>query len=333
MKTLIDCDIIEYCFSTADERQKVLDEARESIYKPVYALPTFELCRSLHLLAKLYGVAPNDFRACWADLSEVHKQNGEFYIHVSEYPTENPPRDILSVGRELKDDAPWEYHGRYWDGHHHLVQRLRCLHPSEELEGWWRARPPEGNMNSPVLRNTPESGDLVIDSNNLLELLNALPTEGMGVDARVLRFPHRLSPQAIRRFKNIIQSYGTVGHFIVPICVLEEVDWVANKPENQTRYNQARKVLHSMGVDLDKPLWNIFDFEPITQEIFDHFIHLYESLSTYTASRPSRGDFGDMLVLAFGLYHGCKIASNEWFEGKPDVWNVVRGIFPYMVLE
>ena len=332
MKTLIDCDIIEYCLSPTEERQKVLDQAANSLYKPVYALPTFELCRSLHLLAKIYSVAPNDFRSCWADLSQVHRQS-ELFIHVSEHPMDNPPRNILNLSRELEDDVPCEAPERYWDGHHHLVQRLRWLHPNEEPEGWWRAHPPEGNMNSPILRNAPESGDLVVDSNNLLELLNALPTEGMGVDARVLRLPNRLSPQAVRRFKNIIQSYGAAGHFIVPICVLEEVDWVANKPENQTRYNQARKVLHSMGVDLDRPLWNIFDFEPITQDILDHFICLYESLTVQATGPLSWGDFGDMLVLAFGLYHGCKIASNEWFEGNPDVWDVVRVIFPYMVLE
>jgi hypothetical protein len=88
-----------------------------------------------------------------------------------------------------------------------------------------------------------------------------------------------------------------------------------------------------MSLDLDRPLWNIFDFEPITQEVFDHFIHLYECLTVQAADQQSWGDFGDMLVLAFGLYHGCKIASNEWFEGKPDVWDVARDVFPYLVLE
>ena len=333
MKTLIDYDLIEYCLSPAEDRKKVFDQAADSPDKPVYALPTFELCRALHLLVKLYGVVPNDFRACWADLSDLHRQNGEFFIHVQEHPMENPPRDILSISRELKDASPWEDHDRYWDDHHHLVERLRRLNPNEKLEGWWRAQPPQGNSNYPVLRNTPESGDVVVDSNNLLELLNTLPIEGMGVDAKELHFPNRLSPQAVRRFKAIIQSYGAAGHFIVPICVLEEVDWVANKSENQVKYSQARSVLYSMGIDFDKPLWNIFYFEPITQEILDHFMYLYERLSAQATVQRSWGDFGDMLVLSFGLYHGCKIASNEWFEGKPDVWDVVRGIFPYMVLE
>ena len=335
MRTLIDCDIIEYCLNTHAERQKVLDEAAESLYKPVYALPTFELCRSLHLLTKLYNVAPNDFRACWAELSEVHRQNGEFYIHVPQYPMDNPPRDILKLGYQLADDAPCEDPEKYWDDHHHLVQRLRWLHPKEELEGWWRAHPPEGELAHPNLHNLSNGGDLVIDSNNLLELLNQLPVEGMGIDIRAIRFPRRcrLSRKAIRHFKFIIESYGGAGHIIVPICVLEEVEWVSNKPENRGKYQRAREVLHAMSIDLESPLWNIFDFEPMTQEIFDHFIYLYEFLSTYATSRPSWGDFGDMLILAFGLYHGCKIASSEWFEGKPDVWNMVRQNFPYMVLE
>lgn len=335
MKTLIDCDIIEYCLSPAKERQEVLEQAADNLYKPAYALPTFELCRSLHLLVKLNNVTPNDFRSCWAKLSELHLQYGEFFIHVSEHSMDNPPRDILSLSRELKDDAPWEDPEKYWDGHHHLVQRLRWLHSREELEGWWWAHPPEGRGDIPVLKNVPESGDVVLDTNNLLELLNVLPTNGMGVNAQTLRFPStsRLSPRAIRLFRDIVQSYGAFGHFIVPICVLEEVDWVANKLENRVRYQQARTVLESMRMNLDMPLWNVFYFEPISQEILDHFIYLYERLTVGAGYPQKWGDFGDMLVLAFGLYHGSKIASNEWFEGDDDVWDVVRTIFPYLVLE
>jgi hypothetical protein len=335
MKTLIDCDIIEYCLKTNEERQKILDDAADSVYKPVYALPMFELCRSLHLLVKLYGVEPNAFRCCWAELTEVHRQNGEFSIHIAEHPIDNPPRDILNLSYQLTDDTPCEDFESYWDGNRHLVQRMRWLHPRGELEGWWRANPPEGKLAHPDLKDLSDGGDLVIDSNNLLELLNQLPLEGMGIDIRVIRFPRRcrLTSNAVRHFKSIIESYGVAGHIIVPICVLEEVVWVSNKSANRGKYRRAREVLHAMSINLDLPLWNIFDFEPISQEIFDHFAYLYERLSTSAASRPRQGDFGDMLVMAFGLYHGCKIASNEWFEGKPDVWHAVRQIFPYMVLE
>lgn len=172
-----------------------------------------------------------------------------------------------------------------------------------------------------------------MDANNLLELLNTLPVEGMGVDIQTLHLPSRLSQNAVRRFKAIIQSYGAAGHFIVPICVLEETEWVANRPENLVKYQRARAVLGQMSIDLDKPLWNIFDFEPITQEVLDHFIHLYECLTVSAMEKQGWGDFGDMLVLAFGLYHGTKIATNEWFEGKSDVWHIARGVFPQLVLE
>ena len=334
MKTLIDCDIIEYCFSTAGERQKLLDEAAHSLYKPVYALPTFELCRALHLLAKLYGVAPNNFRACWADLSEVHHQNGEFFIHVQEHIMENPPRDILNLSHELKEEAPGGDPDRYWDHHHHLVERLRRLYPVETLKNGWMANPPEGRAISPIPRNVSGNEDLVIDTNNLLELLNVLPTDGVGINARELYFrsSSRLSSPVKRVFKNIIQSYGAAGHIIVPICVLEEADWVANESDNWIKYAPARAVLKSMSMNLEASLWNIFDFEPINQEILDHFIYLYESLYVKAVVRQKWQDFGDMLVITFGLYHGCKIASNEWSEGKNDVWDVVKTIFPYLVL-
>jgi hypothetical protein len=337
VQTLIDCDILQYCQDSDDERVAWLDAAASSLVLPVYSLPVLELCRAIHLMVKLHNLPPTRFREYWARLSERHIQHGEYCIHVYEHLDCDLPRDIVSLRShrwESGDPPPCEGDAdRYWDRHRRLLQRLRFLYSTEGIDNWWEATCPQGHAIPPTLHPSHSSSDIVIDTNNLIELLNQLPVDGLTVDARTLHFPSRLSENAVRRFRFLITNRGVAGKIIVPISVLEETEGVINKPENVSRYDRARDVLRTMSINPELPLSNIFFYERLTQDILDYFLALYEFLTVQAVNDQEWDDFGDMLVLAHGLYNGCRIASNEWFEGRPDVWDVAKLHFRHLVLE
>jgi len=358
MQTLIDCDILDYCHYPED-CQDALEAAAYSLDKPVYGVSVFELCRALHLLVKLYSVPPARFRTCWVELTETHYEStyseGGYFIHIAEYPideTDRLPARIRTLQAkesriEDETEVPCEDDpGRYWDQHLGLSKRLRELHGkeldrfSDDLNNMnqsgrqWAAVPPRGDEDPPHLRLAPDNeDDIVMDTNNLLDLLDQLPSDGTPIDGNQLHLPARLSDNAKRRFRRIINNRGVSGKFIVPVSVLEETERVAYRQWGNYRYQhqQVQSVLQSMSMDSDRPLWQVFDFEPLTQEIFDHLLLLYEEVTAQSTDTPQWPDFGDALVLAHGLYHGCPVASNEWFE-KHD-WDIVKAAFPHLVLE
>jgi len=358
MQTLIDCDILDYCHRPEDY-QDDLEVAIHSLNKPVYGVSVFELCRALHLLVKLYGIPPTRFRACWVDLTQIHYEsawgNGGCFLHVNEFPIDEIDR-LPVVIRTLRTqeghvedetEVPCESDPvRYWDRHLGLTKRLRELHQNELVDfqerlkslstsrGPWIATPPQGEEDPPCLRSAPENeDDVVMDTNNLLELLDQLPEDGAPIDGNQLHLPSRLSDNAKRRFKRIINNRGVSGKFIVPVSVLEEVDRVAFREwgNYRSQHLQAQAVLRSMSLDPDRPMWQVFSFESLTQEIFDYLLLLYEKIADQSTDIPHWPDFGDALVLAHGLYHGCPVASNEWYE--KDDWDAVKSVFPHLVLE
>jgi hypothetical protein len=334
MQLLIDCDILEYCFSTAQEREESFQEAVDKPIKPVYQLPVFELCHAVHLMVKHHQFSPRTFRECWADLSENHLRSGEYFIHVHELSESETLGEIIGMPRDLPGEdntVPCENTGSYWGHNKHLIYRMRALHKPQTLQNGWVAFPPEGKPEALQIQPV-SSQDIVLDTNNLVELLEQLPADGFLTNLAGIHFPSRLSEHASRIFRNIIATYGAERHFIVPMSVLEETQWIVTKPENESRYRNARQVLSSILLDPERPLWRIFIFEPITQEIFEYFLLLYESLEQNRVSFSEIDDFGDMLVLAHALFHNAKIATNEWFEGGPDVWVLISGLFPFLVI-
>ena len=335
MQQLTDCQILEYCHSTPEERESEFQRAAENDYKPVYQMPVFELCHTLHLLVKHYDVSPSHFRGSYAGFCDKHLGIGEYFIHVPEDHPEDMVVKLLRMPHKLPEDgfAPCGDPEIYWGHNKHLIYRLKSLTAAsiEELSGWWEANPPEGNSEPPLPKGA-ESQDVVLDTNNFLELLNQLPANGFTSVADI-RLPTRLSEDAREKIQKIVDSYGAIGKFIIPLSVLEEAEWVANRRDNFEKYENVRKVLHSIRMQKENPLWNIFSFEAINQEIFEYFLFLYERLEAAKVNFDDFDDFGDLLVLAHGLYHGCKIASNEWFEGKPDVWDLAKGFFPFLVVD
>lgn len=338
MDRLIDCDLLEYCLIPESERKEGFEDYPYVRKKPVYSLPVFEMCRAFHLLFKYRNMSPAVFRKCWNEFSETCWGD---WFHVSEYPRENLPLEIWRLKRSFnkneRDIIPCEgWTESYWDGrddqddrgdrdHFFLTLRLRELCRKEKTNIW--------QINEPVPVKNPKlddlsSKDLVMDTNNLLDMLNKLP-EG-NKNKKKPNFSKRLSRKAIRRFNEIIKSEGLAGTFIVPISALEEAERVSRK--KAPKYNQARKVIQAIKIQPEGPFRNILSFEPLTMKVFDCLYHLYEKLeSVYADNRNSVPSLGDTLVIAHGIYNRCPVASNEWFE-KSD-WDVVAHEFPFLVLK
>ena len=194
----------------------------------------------------------------------------------------------------------------------------------------WRIVPPIA-YDSPIKYYKSDSEDLVIDTNNFIDLLSQLPENGLGVNVDEMHFPHRLSEKAVRNFKTILKSYGSSNKLIVPLIVLEEAERVANYDRNLQKYERVRSVIQAMALHPELPLWNAFFFEPLSQDILECFIQLYEGLYSFHTEKQHLLGLGDAIILAHGIYNRCPIASNEWFE-KHD-WQAVAEIFPYLELK
>jgi hypothetical protein len=332
MEFLTDCEILEYCQSSPDERGAIFQRAVDNEAKPVYQVQLFELCHALHILVKYHGVSPSDFRNCWADLCKRHIESGECFIHVGNDDADHLRKKIIGLPLSLPEDllAQCADDEHYWGHNRHLVHRIKTTYSIDPITDWWSATPPEEYANQPAIKVNDQ--DIVLDTNNLIELVNQLPGDGFMAGINI-NLPDRLSENAQRKFLQIIRTRGTAGKFIVPISTLEEAHWVIHKPDNLEKYNTVHKVFNSMLIDRENPLWNMFSIESINQEVFDYFLFIHESMEATGVNFSDFDDFGDLLVLAHGLYNGCKIATNEWFEGDHDVWDMVRPFFPFLVLE
>lgn len=86
-----------------------------------------------------------------------------------------------------------------------------------------------------------------------------------------------------------------------------------------------------MALNPELPLWNIFFFEPLSQDILECFLQLYESLYSSLVSNQYILGLADAIILSHGIYNRCPVASTEWVEKRE--WEAVAGIFPYLVLK
>lgn len=332
MQFLTDCEILEYCHSSPEEREAAFQRAVDNQAKPVYQLQLFELCHALHVLVKYHEVSPSNFRKCWVDVCKRHIESGECFIHVGKDDVDELREKLIGLPISLPDDlvAPCGDDEQYWGHNKHLIHRIKTTYMIDPISDWWSAIPPEEYPDQPTVKENDQ--DIVLDTNNLIELVNQLPSDGFMAEIHI-NLPDRLSENAQRKFLEIIRTRGTSGKFIIPISALEEAHWVIHKPTNLEKYNNVHKVFNSMLIDRENPLWNMFSIESINQAVFDYLLFIYEGMEALGVDFSDFDDFGDLLVLAHGLYNGCKIATNEWFEGDHDVWDVVRPLFPSLVLE
>jgi hypothetical protein len=328
MRILDDQQILEYCSLNIVEREAHLSTIDIEPLKPVVALPVFELCRAAYFLVHRIRAQVNYFRDCWSYVSNWHQLNqGYGYnIHVYENVEENIVREFVELG-EVQPDLTIQ-------DHKDLVIRIRNLQKKgihlwdDENQHPWAANPPEG-MSVPVhLYESPEDDlSLVIDTNNLLKILNEIPD-----DLNILRNPSLsgILPDKIRqRVRNLFERpYGLRGRLIIPEVVLEESERVSRTKPSE--YSGAFRTLHAIALNPESPLWQAFRFESLSQTVFECFLQLLEGLVPHsTADTPWPG-YADLLILSHGLANGCPIASNEWVGGGD--WNVVRRAFPQLCI-
>lgn len=348
MKIIFEEEIAQYCLNSADERTTAIDELDTADARPVRVLPIFEICRALHFGAINGAIRPNAFRTCWSSLVDelFSRADRGYLVHVAvgESQVGRMVTEILAIGQveiEQEDLKGRDPRVRRND-HRALTERFRRLHKLAlaELESidesyrGWECQPPDYLPDIQFSPRTEEEkdeedlvADLVLDTNNLIDLLNALPLDGQWTGK--LRLPDRLSERASRWFRTILSRAGLAGKLIVPISALEEAERVINYRRNRTKYKQARLVLNEIGYNPVWPLRNAFYFQPLSHEMLSAFVALHEQLVAHKATQWP--DFGDALVLAHGLANRCPVASNEWFE-KAD-WAAVEAIFDYLVLK
>jgi hypothetical protein len=253
--------------------------------------------------------------------------------------------DLLKIGQVAlsKDEAAdGDSRARKKD-HRALTERFRRLHELavKYLEGMdesyrgWACEPLDELPKVDFFHHKKEAeddeesmADLVLDTNNLIELLNKLPLNGQWTGS--LRLPSRLSDKAARWFRRILSQQGFAGKLIVPISALEEAERVINYRQNRLKYKLARLVLKEIESSPVWPLRTAFHFEPFSHNTLSAFVALYEQLVKHKIPTNGWPDFGDALVLAHGIANGCPVASNEWLE-KED-WAAVGAIFDYLIL-
>jgi hypothetical protein len=337
MQFLTDCEILEYCHSNPEEREAAFQRAVDNQAKPIYQLHMFELFHASHIMIKHYGKSPKDFRKGWWEFCEKHIASGEFFIHVADEDPLDNLKGILSVPFAVPEELPTrcEEESVYWCNKSFIyrLQSVREFNYTSSLNdelSYWNATPPEGKEQSPK----PEdrcSEDIVIDTNILIDLLNELPEDG-NLSTAEIQLPDTISEAVRKKISHSIKTYGSAGKIIIPDCVLEEAYRVSNYNSNKEKYKTVSRVLKAMLIN-EKPLWNVFQIEVMNQELFDYFVFLYEEMESTGVDLATFDDFADLIVLAHGLYHGCKIASDEWIHVKKGPWQVTAPMYSFLVIK
>jgi len=338
MDVILQSMINEYCEASDEDRGGWVGHRTSSHHRPVGVLPLFEVCRAVYFGAKAGRFPPRAFRECWdflaLDLFGLSEKG--FPLHVnpsaeSEWDIVldlddlglNPDAEMSDIpegGREPAAQEPG------------MTRRFRGLSSKmvETILGWpeasrgWQADPPDETTKSSFPAANAGDSTMVLDTNHLLDLLPNLPLEGCLNEP--LRLPPRLPEAAIRRYRSIFATYGATGKLIIPLCVAEETGRKAlNEPEI---HGVAGKVLYAIAEDPSRPLWNVFQFDPLSQKTLDAFLYLLENLIAQEVDGGKWPSFGDALVLSHGLVHGCHVASNEWHE--KDDWKAVDKLFGHL---
>jgi hypothetical protein len=235
-----------------------------------------------------------------------------------------PEQDLARDRRDARED--WKeqvLRDRFWSLHETTMSALESL--AEGEPHWcWRCDPPD-DLPEREYPARDGSADVVVDTNVLVDILDAQPTDApLGVSLHL----SRLEPPVRGRISPML-SDGS-GKLIVPASVLIETEGVL--VAKAARYRQAAAVLDDIAFRPHHPHYAALVFESSTDESFAAFLHLIERLVRDDVHRDSWPRLGDALVLAHGLLHGCAVASNEWIH--KDEWSrtQLEGAFPYLVL-
>lgn len=327
MQSLRDSDVREYCREGADDRNSFISGliAQEAL-RPLLHLPVFELCRAIYFGAWQGRLDLSQFRACWNHLAgelEAGCTEG-FLLHLDSADTNELLQGLVLEEAQLPSPPPRRDRRDRDDDYTVQTERLRRVLPVPEDDGvlQWRAISP-----APLTLPLPcavNGQDVVLDTNNLVELLNVLPDENLAA------ISPRLAPRAIRMFKESLRTGGRSGRLIVPLWVIVETDTLLRKSGKSEEYANAIRMLEDWAYQSESGLWTAFTIEPFSTEVLNHLLGLLEELLAAGVACAQWPKFGDALVLAQGLYAGAPIASTEWHE-KTD-WDVVASLHAFLRL-
>jgi hypothetical protein len=352
MNVLSEGDASGYCTGNLARREEFWQRAQASDARPAFLIPIFELCRAIHFGArngKRFKIS--DFRDCWQNLVDTHETlRSSLYVGCLVR--------LLDGGDDMSDNLPldvWAYADVSEEpGDEELPlrdsrDRHRDPRPFRESFRALGSRAHEDVIEEPALAREwsytlPElpgkelngrvpayadQGDLVLDTNFFVDLLDELPEDGhlTGIPCQHGHSAIKLGG-ANRLFQNALRTQGRSGKLIVPSAVLIETFGIVRK-KNPANHANADLVMKAMEVGgSDWPLWEAFAFRGLSVEVLDAYLFLHEEMAQRVPETDRWPDFTDAFVLAHGLVEACPVISGEWRQ-KQD-WDEVRKIFPYL---
>lgn len=354
MDVLHEEDANAYCTGNLARREEFWQHAQVSNARPAFLLPIFELCRAIHFGArngKRFDIGA--FRDCWHDLVDTHETlaplNAGCLVRLLDGgadTSDNLPLDVWSYadvsddsGDEepplrdprdrLRDPRPFRECFRALDR-----RALEDVHKEPEgIRAWVYILPelPGNELNGRVPVDA-DQGDLVLDTNFFVDLLDELSEDG-----RLTVMPCQSGHSATklgganRLFVNAIKTRGRSGKLIVPSAVLIETFGIIRK-KNPANHVNADLVMKAMALGgSDWPLWEAFAFRGLSIEVLDAYLFLHEEMARCVPDRNRWPDFTDAFVFAHGLVEECPVISGEWRQKKD--WDEVRKLFPRLFVQ
>lgn len=349
MELLLDEDVTGYCLGSPARRGDLWAKALPSADCPAFVLPLFEICRSIHFTARAAGRLDIDsFRGCWDELVRAHDEHMKAFgarlrlLDGGDAQSDNLPRDIwLHSSVAPDDEEPRNARGDARDRRpfreaFRAIARagLGAVLDEEEWERQFGHPLPdlaerEWTPAAPVLK--PTSENLLLDTNFFVELLEEVSADEFPDPLPCLTGrPARSLRSARHRFERILDSRGQAGKLVVPSAVLVETYGIVRvSGRRRGTYQNADRVMEAIAINgSDWPLWNAFDFEPLTMDVLDAFLELHRELIEREPDSNHWPDFTDSFVLAHGLVNECPVLSGEWVD-KND-WGTVRRLLPHL---
>ncbi|MEO5729164.1 MAG: hypothetical protein ABI134_19075 [Byssovorax sp.] len=351
MDVLYEGDASAYCTGNFARREEFWQRAQMSNARPAFLLPIFELCRAIHFGArngKRFDIGA--FRDCWQDLVDTHEAlaplNAGCLVRLLDGgadTSDNLPLDVWSyadVSEDSGDEEPLlrDPRDRFRDPRP-FRECFRALggcaledvYKESALAREWSYTLPElpGRELNGRVPTDANQGDLVLDTNFFVDLLDELPEDGH-LTAMPCQHGHPAAKLggAIRRFQNALKTRGRSGKLIVPSAVLIETFGIVRK-KNPANHANADLVMKAMEVGgSDWPLWEAFAFRGLSVEVLDAYLFLHEEMAQRVPEADRWPDFTDAFVLAHGLVEACPVISGEWRQ-KED-WDQVGKMFPYL---
>lgn len=333
MNLLQEVDISDYCVEDDAGREGLFLGAFASQLRPYFVIPVFELCRAVYFGVIERGLKLAEFRKCWESLLIWHYSHLEGGYIIRLLSGDESWREVFEdffEGTVLREPLP-EFDtgdprdrsrqfpsltGRMRQCSKRILRAVNAQGPSQRA---WSGATID-SLDYEIAKS--HGRDLVLDTNNALDLLCCLSVTGMTRSNP--SYLERIRRSTLDWFQEIVSSRGCAGKLILPISVIEESSRIAAKG---AAYDHAQKVLQDLWINPEQ--WeHILQPDPLTPEIFAMFVQLLESLSQEGIPRNQWPHFADALVLAHGLKHGCPVASSEWHEKKD--WASVEALFPWL---